>query len=98
MSVPVMVVISILLAVHLLGLLALAQYASIQPSWTSFAILRLGGAIGRELPAVSAAEASDLPLLDEKAGGIGDAGFKGDEEEEAEIGELVLGGAEVAGK
>ena len=97
MPVPVMIVISLLLAIHLLCLAALAIYASMQPTWTeqldSFAMLRVGAEIAGELPPMSAVDVSEVQLLDKKAGWVGDAGAEWDEQG-VEVRELVLGGAQ----
>ena len=72
----IMTCISILITLQLIGLMTLALYASTRPSWTrspdSFAILRLGAALARDLPLISSVEAKELVLLDEKEGWIGE--------------------------
>ncbi len=97
MPVAAMVIISLLVAIHILGLATLAIYASLHPSWTesldAFAMLLLGAEIGRDLPAISAIESSRVRLLDCTPGWIGSVGSS--EEKEDRVGELVLGGAEM---
>ena len=70
--------ISILILLQLTGLFSLALYASQHATWTdlldSFALLRLGAAMADELPLISASEAKELAVLDEKEGWVGDAG------------------------
>ncbi len=57
---------------QLVGLLALALYASSRPTWTEllngFALLRLGAAMTEGLPLASVTDAKDLANLDEKVG------------------------------
>ena len=93
MPLPAMIVISILLAVQLVGLAALAIYASRDNTWTesldSFAMLRLGASIAEDIPMISSLKSKEAKVLDEKAGWIGDAG-----EEGKGIRRLVLGGSE----
>lgn len=73
-----LVIISVLIILQLTGLFSLALYASRHATWTelldSFALLRLGAAMADELPLISALEAKELAVLDEKEGWVGDAG------------------------
>lgn len=89
-SPPAMAVISFLIALQVTGLLALAIYASSRPVWTesldTFAVMRLGAAMARHLPLISAVEAEELPALDEIEGWIGGDGGKG------EVEKLIIGG------
>lgn len=89
---PAMIIITILLAVQLAGLAFLALYASRHPTWTesldSFAVLRLGASIAEDVPLLSALQAKEATMLDEKAGWIGDTGIEG------ELRQLALGGSE----
>ena len=70
-----MVLISVLIVGQLVGLILLAWYASVHPSWTesldSFAVLRLGAAMVKDLPLISAIEAKEVLQLDEKEGWVG---------------------------
>ncbi len=89
------VVVSLLLAIQIVGLTLLPIYASRNATWTSsldsFAILRLGAEIGREkMPTVSALEAKNAKLLDEQKGWVGDVDFEG-REAGIEVRELGLG-------
>jgi len=93
-----MVVVSILLAVQIIGLTLLAVYASRKVTWTaaldSWAMLRLGAEIGRgNLPALSAFKAKRAGVLDAQKGWVGDLDVGG-REGEAELRELGLGGEE----
>ena len=90
------VVVSLLLATQITGLALLAVYASRNATWTasldSFAMLRLGAELGKEdMPAVSALEAKDAKMLDERNGWVGDTDSEG-KEEGIEVRELGLGG------
>lgn len=90
------VVVSLLLAMQMIGLTLLAFYASRSATWTesldSWAMLRLGAEIGREeMPAVSALEAKEAEVLDAQKGWVGDMGVKG-REGEVDVRELGLGG------
>ena len=81
------VVVSLLLAIQITGLAQSAVCASRRATWTasldSFAMLRLGAAIGREdMPAVSALEAKDAKILDERKGLVGDTDFESREGED----------------
>lgn len=92
MSLPAMIVITILIATQLLGLGLLARYASHHHTWTesldSFALLRLGAAMAGDVPIVSALQAKEASMLDQKAGWIGDGGG----EEGKKIRSLEMGG------
>lgn len=97
-SFPGMVIVSLLLAVQIIGLTLMAVYASRKVTWTaaldSWAMLRLGAEIGRgNLPAVSAFEAKRAGVLDAQKGWVGDLGVEG-REGEVELRELGLGGVE----
>lgn len=90
------VVVSLLLAMQIIGLTLLAIYASRSATWTesldSWAMLRLGAEIGREeMPAVSALEAREAEVLDEQKGWVGDMGFEV-REGKVDVRELGLGG------
>ncbi len=90
------VVVSLLLAIQIIGLMLLAIYASRRATWTesldAWVMLRLGAEIGREeLPAVSALEAKEAEVLDEQKGWVGDTRFEG-REGDIDVGELGLGG------
>ena len=93
MPLPAMIVISILLAMQLIGLAILAIYASRHNTWTesldSFAMLRLGASIAENVPMISSSKSKEAKTLDEMAGWIGDAGGEG-----PGIGRLALGGAQ----
>jgi len=71
-----MIITSVLIALQLFGLIILALYASIHPSWTetldSFAVLRLGAAMADELPSISPMKAKELGVLDVKEGWVGE--------------------------
>ena len=73
-----LIIISVLIILQLAGLFSLAVYASAHATWTgsldSFALLRLGAAMADELPLISALDAKELPVLDEREGWVGDAG------------------------
>lgn len=87
-----LIIISVLIIFQLTGLFLLAVYASSYPTWTSsldsFALLRMGAAMADELPLISALEAKELAVLDEKAGWVGDAG------DGEKVGLLRIGGEE----
>lgn len=90
------VVVSLLLAIQIIGLTLLAIYASRRATWTesldAWAMLRLGAEIGKEeMPAVSALEAKEAEVLDEQKGWVGDTGVEG-REGDVDVGELGLGG------
>ena len=90
------IVISLLLITQIVGLMLLALYASRSATWTasldSFAMLRIGGEIGKEeLPAVSALEAKNAKILDEREGWIGDLEFE-TRHEGVDVRDLGLGG------
>lgn len=89
-----LIIISVLIILQLVGLFSLALYASRHATWTelldSFALLRLGAAMADELPLVSALEAKELAVLDEKEGWVGDAGGA------ERVRMLRIGGAECA--
>lgn len=81
-SVPVIstagiVVISILIGVFLLGLLAMAVYASATPSWAesldAWAMMRLGAAVGSEkVPLLVGKKTDAIKVLDEVPGWVGE--------------------------
>jgi hypothetical protein len=77
---------------QLVGLLALALYASSRPAWTElldgFALLRLGAAMAEGLLLVSATDAKELASLDEEAGWVGDCGSR------EQVRTLAIGGVE----
>lgn len=90
------VVVSLLLAVQIIGLTLLALYASRSATWTenldAWAMLRVGAEMGREdVPAVSSLEARRAGVLDEKMGWVGDVGVAG-REGDVVVRELGLGG------
>lgn len=90
------IVVSLLLAMQIMGLTLLAIYASRSATWTeslnSWAMLRLGAEIGKEeMPAVSALEAREAEVLDEQKGWVGDIGIEG-REGKVDVRELGLGG------
>ena len=89
------VVVSLLLAAQIVGLTLLALYASRSATWTasldSFAMLRIGAEIGKEdMPAVSALEAKNANVLDERKGWVGDAETDS-REEGVDVRDLGLG-------
>jgi hypothetical protein len=93
------VVISILMGLYLLPLLGLAVYASTTPRWTerldSFAMLRLGAAVGdRLLPLLVGKNSDKINILDEIPGSVRDIS-----EPTAPIGQLALvaGGVRLRG-
>lgn len=101
------VIISLLILLHIAGLLALGVYTSMQPIWTAsldgFALLRMGKGMKDALPLISAADAGDADVLDWTEGWIGDEredededeGEDEDEDEEKGVGSsrvLQLGG------
>jgi len=93
-----MAVVSILLAVQIIGLTLMAVYASRKVTWTaaldSWAMLRLGAEIGTgNLPAVSAFEAKRAGVLDAQKGWVGELVVEG-REGEVTLRELGLGGEE----
>ncbi|KAL8791966.1 MAG: hypothetical protein Q9195_005455 [Heterodermia aff. obscurata] len=89
------VTISLLILAQTTGLLALAVYTSMRPTWTAsldgFALLRMGKAMsGDALPLISAADAREANVLDDTEGWIGD-----ENDEKNEVGErhLQVGGS-----
>ena len=89
------VIISLLILAQITGLLALAVYTSMRPTWTAsldgFALLRMGKAMsGDSLPLISAADAREANVLDDTEGWIGD-----ENDEKNEVGErhLQVGGS-----
>lgn len=85
-----LIIITILIILQLSGLLFLALYSNAHPTWTrwldSFALLRLGAARKDDLPLISAMDAKELAVLDEKAGWISEAN------EDSNLGQLEIGG------
>ena len=82
------VIISLLILLHISGLLALGVCTSMQRTWTAsldgFALLRMGKAMSEALPLVSAAERKEADVLDRTEGWIGD------EDEEDGVGSRLL--------
>ena len=87
-----LIVISILLTAQLIGLALLSTYAVRHPTWTesldAFALLRIGAAMAEDVPLISAMQAKDVSMLDERDGWIGDEGCEG------EFRTLAVGGSE----
>lgn len=85
-----MILISMLLGLDLAMLLALAIYASAFPRWTaqldSFAMLRLGAAIGERMPLLVGRRTNRIDVLDKLPGWVGD-----EADIESPIGKLCLG-------
>ena len=91
-SLPAIIVISILIALQLIGLTWLAFISSRRSTWTpslnAFALLRMGAALHKDLPLISATQATELAVLDDIPGWIGsDSRGEG-------AGKLVIGGPE----
>lgn len=89
-STAVMNLISILIAMFLPGLLALAVYASATPSWAdsldAWAMIRIGAAVGSErLPLLVGKNTDAIGGMDELPGWLGDA------DEMAVTGRIELG-------
>lgn len=84
------VIVSLLLAIYLIGLLATATYSSWNPRWTShldsLAMMQLGAAISDRLPLRVVADSHLMKTLDETPGWVGDGGC-----DEGAVGELRLG-------
>ncbi|KAM0796359.1 hypothetical protein BDR22DRAFT_976251 [Usnea florida] len=90
------VIVSLLLAVQIIGLALLALYASRSATWTenldAWAMLRVGAELAREdVPAVSSLKARRAGMLDEEMGWVGDMGVEG-REGGAVVRELGIGG------
>lgn len=85
-----LIVISVLLAVYLVALCAVAVYASRYPRWTShldsFAMMRIGAAVGDRVPLLVGEHVDKIAVLDEIPGWVGDE--TGADEE---VGRLGLG-------
>jgi hypothetical protein len=83
------ILVSILLALDLLCLLAMAIYSAWIPRWTtnldSFAMMRVGASISGTVPLLATNHAERIETLDETPGWTGN-------EAEGKIGELCLGG------
>jgi hypothetical protein len=81
--------ISVLLALDLAFLLALAIYSAWIPRWTgtldSFAMMRIGASISERVPLLATNDDGSIRALDETPGWMGNAS-------NGEIGELCLGG------
>ena len=81
--------ISILEAIFLPALFAVALYSAYQPRWTnqldSFAMMRIGAAIGDRVPLRLGRRVENIDVLDDIPGWVGDS------EPGAEIGELGVG-------
>lgn len=88
-SLPGIVIISILLGIYLFMLVALAVYSYLQPSWTSqldsFAMMRLGATLAGHEPLL-VGKASEVEILDDTPGWIGDT-----QESLEQAGQLGLG-------
>lgn len=84
------VVISVLLAMYLVVLCALAVYASRYPRWThmldAFAMMRIGAAVGERVPLLVGRNVDAIEVLDEIPGWIRD-----EVDENEEVGRLALG-------
>ncbi|KAK5700653.1 hypothetical protein LTR97_005170 [Elasticomyces elasticus] len=84
-----MYIISILLAIFLLSLLAMALYSTWQVRWTrqldAFAMMRVGAAVKDQVPMLVGGNAGKISSLDRMPGWVGD------EEPSADIGTLGVG-------
>ncbi|KAF8813277.1 hypothetical protein BYT27DRAFT_7181160 [Phlegmacium glaucopus] len=82
--------ISVLLAVDLLSLLAMALYSAWTPCWTdqldAFAMMRIGAAIAESIPFRVANTTDRIKILDETPGWVGDT-----TEGKGKVGELGIG-------
>lgn len=87
------VVVSIMILFHLIGLFLTALYASWFPRWTTaldaFSLLRLGGSIGEHVPLKISRSDDEVKVLDELPGWVGCAA--GDSQGR-KIGSVELGG------
>ena len=67
--------ISILIAIDLIGLIVTAIYASQNPRWrntlNAFALMRLGGSISEYIPLKYALDDDDVDVLDKIPGWVG---------------------------
>lgn len=85
------IVVSILLALDLLALFALALYASLSPRWTglldAFAMIRLGLSLGERVPLMVVEDSEDVTVMDRIPGFLGDIS-----EPQSEVGQVGLGG------
>ncbi|KAF8809808.1 hypothetical protein BYT27DRAFT_7187068 [Phlegmacium glaucopus] len=84
------ILISLLLAVDLLSLVAMALYSAQTPCWTdqldAFAMMRIGAAIAESIPFRVADTTDRIKVLDEIPGWVGDA-----TEGKGKVGELGIG-------
>ncbi|KAJ5318747.1 uncharacterized protein N7506_011451 [Penicillium brevicompactum] len=85
------IIISCLLGLDLLILVPLAAYAAWTPRWTSqldsFAMMRIGATLGDKVPLLMKTDKTDIKILDELPGWIGD-----NSQEDDPAGTLALGG------
>ena len=91
-----MYVISILLAVFLLSLFAMALYSTWQVRWTrqldAFAMMRVGAAVKDQVPLLVGRRLDKMTVLDRMPGWVGD------EDPDGEIGTLGVGARNTLGK
>lgn len=89
-SLASIIVISVLIAIDLLGLLATALYASWFPRWTgsldAFSLLRLGSSISEHITLKISSDDDAIDILDQLPGWVGD------DTSSDEIGRIALGG------